>query len=175
MLIPVRRIITCNNHEGRSSVLSDGPATNIIGGLTELWTTAEAPHDHATNTDLGASSNSLEPSPSGTVFRFFQIPPEASSAHLSPEEKAKSWSDLFASMNAAHVQPDTRRDPGMHKSATTDYIILLQGAITLVLDDEEVEMKPFDVVIQRGTNHSWVNRGQVDALLMAVLVDAKGT
>ncbi|MNY47280.1 Cupin domain protein [compost metagenome] len=63
----------------------------------------------------------------------------------------------------------------MHKSATTDYIILLQGAITLVLDDEEVEMKPFDVVIQRGTNHSWVNRGEVDALLMAVLVDAKGT
>jgi uncharacterized cupin superfamily protein len=62
----------------------------------------------------------------------------------------------------------------MHKSATTDYIILLQGAITLVLDDEEVDMKPFDVVIQRGTNHSWVNRGEVDALLMAVLVDAKG-
>ncbi|WP_447766287.1 cupin domain-containing protein [Pseudomonas reinekei] len=63
----------------------------------------------------------------------------------------------------------------MHQSTTTDYIILLQGAITLVLDDEEVDMKPFDVVIQRGTNHSWVNRGEVDALLMAVLVDAKGT
>ena len=174
MLIPVRRIITCTNHDGRSSVLSDGPATNIIGGLTELWTTTEAPHDHASNTDLGARSNSLEPSTSGTVFRFFQIPPEASSAHLSPEEKSKAWSDLFASMNAAHVQPDTRRDPGMHKSSTTDYIILLQGAITLVLDEEEVDMKPFDVVIQRGTNHSWVNRGEVDALLMAVLVDAKG-
>ncbi|MNP24238.1 Cupin domain protein [compost metagenome] len=63
----------------------------------------------------------------------------------------------------------------MHKSSTTDYIILLQGSITLVLDETEVEMKPFDVVIQRGTNHSWVNRGDVDALLMAVLVDAKGS
>lgn len=73
-------------------------------------------------------------------------------------------------MNAEHVQPDTQRNPGMHKNATTDYIILLQGAITLVLDDDEVDMKPFDVVIQRGTNHSWVNRGEVDALLMAVLV-----
>ncbi|MNP16249.1 hypothetical protein D3C76_1086370 [compost metagenome] len=62
----------------------------------------------------------------------------------------------------------------MHKSATTDYIILLQGSITLVLDEGEVDMNPFDVVIQRGTNHSWVNRGAVDALLMAVLVDAKG-
>ncbi|CAN7446532.1 cupin domain-containing protein [Pseudomonas brassicacearum] len=175
MLIPIRRIITCNNHEGRSSVLSDGPATNLIGGLTELWTTTKAPHDHASSADLGASSNSLEPAACGTVFRFFQISPEVSSAHLSLEEKAKAWSDLFASMNAVHVQPDTRRDPGMHKSATTDYIVLLQGAITLVLDDEEVDMKPFDVVIQRGTNHSWVNRGEVDALLMAVLVDAKGS
>lgn len=174
MLIPVRRIITCDDKEGRSSVLSDGPATHCIGGLTELWTTGKGPHDHSSTTDYGALSNSLEPSPAGTVFRFFQIPPASDSAHLSTEEKAKAWNDLFLSMNAGHVQPDTRRDPGMHKSATTDYIILLQGSITLVLDDDEVEMKPFDVVIQRGTNHSWVNRGDVDALLMAVLVDAKG-
>ncbi|MDH1576273.1 cupin domain-containing protein [Pseudomonas sp. GD03746] len=175
MLIPVRRIITCDNSNGRSTVLSDGPATHCIGGLTELWTTGKAPHDHSSTTDHGELSNSLEPPASGTVFRFFQIPPEADTAHLSLEEKAKAWGDLFARMNAAHVQPDTTRDPGMHKSSTTDYIILLQGSITLVLDEAEVEMKPFDVVIQLGTNHSWVNRGDVDALLMAVLVDARGS
>src|ERR1700730_2661324 len=36
-----------------------------------------------------------------------------------------------------------------------------------------VHMKPFDVVIQRGTNHAWVNKGKEPALLVAVLVDAK--
>lgn len=174
MLIPVRRIITCDDKDGRSYVLSDAPATNCIGGLTELWKTGKAPHDPHSTVDNGALSKSLEPPASGTVFRFFQIPPAADSAHLSPEEKAKSWSDLFETMNARHVQTDTRRDPGMHKSATTDYIILLQGSITLVLDEGEVDMNPFDVVIQRGTNHSWVNRGDADVLLMAVLVDAKG-
>ena len=60
----------------------------------------------------------------------------------------------------------------MHKTSTTDYIILLAGRITLVLDRGEVDLQPFDVVVQRGYNHAWVNRGDENALLMAALVDA---
>jgi len=41
-----------------------------------------------------------------------------------------------------------------------DYIILLQGEVTALLDIGEVRMKPFDVLIQRGTNHGWVNYGE---------------
>ena len=74
-------------------------------------------------------------------------------------------------MNASHIQVDTTRHPSMHKSDSTDYIILLSGRITLVLDHDEVDLEPLDVVIQRGTNHAWANRGTEDALLMAVLVD----
>ena len=73
-------------------------------------------------------------------------------------------------MNGAHLQPDTSKHPAMHKSPTTDYIILLSGEITLVLEKEERTLKPFDCVVQRGTNHAWVNRGKENALLMAVLV-----
>jgi hypothetical protein len=80
---------------------------------------------------------------------------------------AASW---FASMNASHNRIDTRRDPGMHVSATTDYVILLKGEITLVLDDE-VPMKPFDTVVQLQTNHAWRNDGTETALLLAALVD----
>jgi uncharacterized cupin superfamily protein len=61
----------------------------------------------------------------------------------------------------------------MHKTPSVDYIILLSGEITLVLDDGEVDLKPFDAVVQRGTNHAWVNRGSEPALLMAVLVSAR--
>ncbi|CAM2141270.1 Cupin domain-containing protein [Pararobbsia alpina] len=174
MLVPVRRIVTHNDEAGQSYVLKDGHATNTIGLLTELWTTAGGPHTHATTDDAGASSKSLGPVSRGTVFRYFQIPPESASAHLSIEEKQKIWSDLFKSWNASGAQPDTSRDPGMHATETTDYIILLKGQITLVLDKEEVDLQPLDCVVQRGTNHAWVNRGTEDALLMAVLVDAKG-
>jgi quercetin dioxygenase-like cupin family protein len=61
----------------------------------------------------------------------------------------------------------------MHKTKTVDYIILLEGEITLLLDEDEVDLKPFDVVIQRGTNHAWINKGSSPALLVAVLIDAE--
>ena len=60
----------------------------------------------------------------------------------------------------------------MHKTETVDYIILLKGNVTLILDEEEVDIKPFDVVVQRGTNHAWVNNGNEPALLIAVLIDS---
>jgi mannose-6-phosphate isomerase-like protein (cupin superfamily) len=173
--LPVRRIVTHSDGQGLSYALMDGPATNVLGTLTELWATGSNPADFRSTADAGASSKNLEPPPDGTVFRFFQVPPRSESAGLSPEEIRKAWADGFRMLNAPDAQPDTRRDPGMHKTSTTDYIVVLSGRITLVLDKCEHDLRPFDTVIQRGTNHSWVNRGEEDALLMAVLVDAKGT
>ncbi len=61
----------------------------------------------------------------------------------------------------------------MHTTRTVDYIIVLSGRVTLLLDKGEVELKPFDVVVQRGTNHGWVNRGTEPAVMAAILIDAK--
>ena len=55
-------------------------------------------------------------------------------------------------MGASHERVDTSRHPSMHKTKTIDYIILLKGDVTLLLDEDEVRLKPFDVVVQRGTN-----------------------
>ena len=175
MLHPVRRIVTTNDVDGRSKVLIDAPAGNAIGVLTELWITEGTPASNAGHADNGAKSDRLEPPRHGTLFRYFQIAPESLSAHLPREERdrlARAW---FAEMGGAHLQPDTSRHPAMHKSPTTDYIILLKGQITLMLDEGEVDLKPLDVVVQRGTNHAWVNRGTEDALLMAVLIDAENS
>ena len=46
MLVPIRRIVTHNDADGQSYALIDGVATNVIGVLTELWTTGPTPHDH---------------------------------------------------------------------------------------------------------------------------------
>ena len=92
---------------------------------------------------------------------------------MTREQRGRLIAEAFASMNAAHMQTDASEHPGMHRTHTTDYIVVLSGEITLVLDKEERTLRPFDVVIQRGTNHAWVNRGGEDALLMAVLVDDK--
>ena len=64
--------------------------------------------------------------------------------------------------------------PGMHKTDTIDYIIVLQGKCTLVLDKAETEVKTFDVVVQRGTNHGWfVGPGEEPCMMVAVLIDSK--
>ena len=166
----IRRIIAMNDEHGESYALMDGFAENVIGGLTEIWMTGPDLPDHASTEDVGLRSRQLYRRQGGTVFRFFEIPPASKTAHLSPTEHRKLWSDLFRSMDAADAQPNVRRDAGMHKTPTTDYIILLSGTITLVLDKTEHELKPLDAVVQRGTNHAWVNRGAENALLMAVLV-----
>ncbi|WP_454748215.1 cupin domain-containing protein [Ciceribacter selenitireducens] len=173
MLKQIRRIVTENDENGKSRVLIDGIADNVITVLTEMWITGAGPHDHKTPVDMAKMSDRLEPPKGGTLFRFFQIAPESETAHLSLAERQKAGRDWFAAMGGAHLQPDTSRHSTMHQSPTTDYIVLLSGEITLVLDTEERDMKPFDVVIQRGTNHAWVNRGTEDALLLSVLVDAQ--
>jgi mannose-6-phosphate isomerase-like protein (cupin superfamily) len=172
MIRAVRRIVTTNDANGRSRILIDSEANKTIGVLTELWKTDSTPASNAEARDNAADSDKLEPPRRGTLFRYFQITPESESAHLSVEEKYKAAAAWFAEMNGSHLQPDTKRHQAMHKSKTIDYIILLSGEITLMLDDEEVDLQPFDCVVQRGTNHAWVNRGKEDALLMAVLVDA---
>ena len=50
---------------------------------------------------------------------------------------------------------------------------MLEGEITLVLDDSEVTLRAGDIVVQRGTDHAWANRGDVTARVVFVLVDAE--
>jgi quercetin dioxygenase-like cupin family protein len=52
--------------------------------------------------------------------------------------------------------------------------MVLQGSITMLLDDEDVELSAGDVVIQNGTNHAWANRGDAPCLMAFVLIDAPG-
>lgn len=167
----IRRIVTTDDANGKSGVLIDVIASRTITVLTEMWITDSKAPSHKDRVDHAERSDRLEPPPGGTLFRYFEIAPESEMAHLTDEEKRKANAEWFAGMNGAHLQPDTSRNPAMHRTPTTDYIILLSGEITLMLDKEERTLKPFDCVIQRGTNHAWINRGSEPALLMAVLVD----
>ena len=78
---------------------------------------------------------------------------------------------MFAKLGVPDAQVDTSRHPRMHRTHTVDYVIVLAGEVVLLLDQGEVVLKPFDVVIQQGTNHAWVNRRHETATLAAVLTN----
>jgi mannose-6-phosphate isomerase-like protein (cupin superfamily) len=162
-----RRVVTGHDQDGKSVVIIDGPPTPFGA----LWFTEAAPADNATVGDAAQLVGKLEPPLGGTIFRYAVIPPEDPS--IPAEERERTMARLFAQMDAAHCRTDTSRHPGMHKTRTVDYVVLLSGEVTMLLDKGEVDLKPFDVVVQRGTSHAWVNKGKEPAILAAVLVDAK--
>ena len=61
----------------------------------------------------------------------------------------------------------------MHRTKSIDYAIILQGEIDMLLDDGEVHLKAGDILVQRGTSHAWVNRGDKPCRIAFVLIDAK--
>lgn len=65
----------------------------------------------------------------------------------------------------------------MHRTDSLDYAIVLTGEIWMLMDNEEddVHLKAGDVVIQRGTNHAWSNRGTEPCTMVFVLVDGVTT
>jgi naringenin degradation protein FdeH len=65
------------------------------------------------------------------------------------------------------------RPGAMHRTETIDYVIVLKGEIEMDMDQATVKLKEGDVLIQRGTNHSWVNRSDKAARVAFVLIDAQ--
>ena len=165
-----RSVVTGFDADGKSIVAIDGPPGTILGNLGEVWVT-DGIADNSIKGDLGKRPLILEPPDGGSACRFFILEPE--NKKLSAKELEEQSAAGFKAMGAEHCRPDTSRGPGMHTTRTIDYIVLLDGEVTLILDKGEVALKPFDVVVQRGTNHGWVNRGTEPALFAAVLIDAK--
>ncbi len=60
-----------------------------------------------------------------------------------------------------------------HRTETMDYALQLSGQLDCELDGGEVvHLTPGDVIVQRGTIHTWVNNGSVPAVIAFILVDA---
>ncbi len=179
-LYKARRIVTGHDEQGRSIVISDAAAENLLPnpsdpdrGHINFWRTEGVPANGRDESDPAAGPVfPLAPPKGGTLFRFFQIAPEKNEAGLPQEERDARMAKMFEAAGAGDARQPMGRHSSMHRTETLDYIVLLKGEVTAVLELGEVTMRPFDVLIQRGTNHGWVNRGDEPALLLAVLIDA---
>ncbi|RKP53574.1 cupin domain-containing protein [Pararobbsia silviterrae] len=107
--------------------------------------------------------------PSGqSLLRFFVLPaPPAAHEDVDWRVIADAF---FRSNDIEACRVDGARHPLMHRTPTSDCVILLEGRVKLVLDEgEPIDIEPFDVVRQRATPHAWVNLGPGPALLISLM------
>ena len=169
----VRRVVTGHDAKGRSCFLMDGLAPNVKEmesmpgvALTDLWETTASPASNAGIADAAARPVKLEPPKAGTLLRIVEFPPDS---HWRGKADASS---AFDSIGAGHAPDHSSDDPMRHKTNTVDYIIVLKGEIHALMDEGEALLKAGDILIQRGTNHSWSVRGNEPCIVAAILVSA---
>jgi mannose-6-phosphate isomerase-like protein (cupin superfamily) len=166
----IRRVVTGHDDSGTAIIAMDGEAQNIrvrkANGLTStlLWVEDETPSDNSGNIDKADRDIGVAPPDGGSVFRIVEFTPDNDS--VSNEEMKKELG----------LDPDSGgpvRHPGMHRTRSVDYGIVLSGEIDMLVDEDEVHLTAGDVVVQRGTNHAWANRGTEPCRIAFILIDAK--
>ena len=168
MAVKIRRVVTGVNAEGKAVVIQDGPApkTNSRPAISVegamLWITDETPVDLSRYDDPTLREVGVAPPSSGSILRvvdFLPQPGEIDNAAFLREM------GLEQGHGGAHAF--------MHRTKSVDYAIVLDGEIDMLLDEGEVHLKAGDILIQRGTNHAWVNRGDKPCRIVFCLIDAK--
>jgi len=147
-----RRIVTGHDERGRAVIVSDGPVavTQVLPedgvAFHEVWKTEESPaRITRTAGDPFEGSITVAPPANGTRIRINEFKPHSLDEH--------------------------RLQSPFHTTESIDYGIVLEGEITLILDDGvEVVARAGDIVVQRGTNHAWANRSDQMTRVAFILV-----
>jgi quercetin dioxygenase-like cupin family protein len=144
-LPPIRRVVTGHDAQNVAKVLADGPATNKRAGSasTLIWCSDSMPVDISIGEEIEDMGN-----------RELGTPPPPNGTRFTIND----------------IQPGNA--PVMHRTETLDYAIVLSGDVDLEIDGSTTSLKAGDVVVQRGTNHAWANRGTEVARIAFILIDA---
>jgi mannose-6-phosphate isomerase-like protein (cupin superfamily) len=170
----IRRVVTTIDENDKAIVLFDGDSPRGVkrpgrGNVSNLlWVTDQCPAEIGGGVDRAGITIGTSPPAAGSVFRIVDYPP------TSPEQEKVDASTRMSEL--AHEPPIRGlppRHPFMHRTRTIDYAIIMEGEIDMLLDDSEIHLKAGDVLIQQGTNHAWINRGDRVCRIAFVLIDAK--
>jgi hypothetical protein len=139
-----RCVVTNRDSDGTLLAGRDTMVRTAALGRADFWTTTSSP---ASLSQLCSPSDAFrrEPPAGGTIFHFFQVPPQK--PNPTAEEAERAAAPAFAAAGASQCRVDTRRHPVMHTTSTNDYVVVLRGRVTLLLDQAEVALSPFDVVV----------------------------
>lgn len=126
----MRRIVTLDDAEGRSRAIADGPAP-------------------AVHTDSGTGVAST------LIWYTDRTPARIDTAplHATYRETPPPGGSVCRIVS---FPPGTESEN--RNTSTLDFLLVLEGEITLVLDLDEVHLEAGDTVVHRGGRHAWRNR-----------------
>jgi hypothetical protein len=171
----IRRVVTGIDEHGKSVFVSDEElepkVPQALGGnrIFEIWggdATPSVPNDGTPPGQLRFFPSSSD----GYRYIIFRQPPQAQVTVPDDMEAALAeMEELTPGMGDAVSDAS-----GVHYTATVDLEYILDGEITLQLDDGvEKVLRAGDSLVQCGARHAWFNRSDAYATILLVFVGAE--
>lgn len=177
-LSAIHRVVTGHDPDGKAIIASNGPLAAIVElaavpGMIfhEVWETGAtpAPVDNCADPTTGPMMHGAPKN--GTRIRFVDLPPDTNYL-AEADTRMKALFEEVNNVEGLTTKPNSPH-PMMHRTESIDYGIVIEGELTLILDDSEVPLKPGSVVVQRGTNHAWANRTDRPCRMLFVQIDGQ--
>ena len=170
----MRRVV-CGVRDGRSVVLADGIAPTehgfkaLPGHVSAIMWATEADPSPGQEAEAAPIGIQAVPGPGETRLLMVHFPPASVmfGDGFDPVEADREQLEHLPGL-AELFEADC---PGMHRTQSIDYDIVVKGRIWLELDDgAEVELQAGDVAVQQGNRHAWRNKSDAPATIAFVLV-----
>ena len=178
MAFTVRRVVTGDDSAGKAVILSDEVRPSVQrtpGGASacQQWMTETTPEPF-TGKDITDRIKGTNPPLSGSHFRIIEFPPQAGPDPDMNDPEVRRRAEETHRLMGVEVGPlGAHRHPGMHRTHSVDYALVLDGEIDMLLDDSEVHLTKGDVVVQGACNHAWVNKSGKPCRIAFILIGAK--
>jgi hypothetical protein len=175
----VRRVVAGTAADGRSRVFQDAQAPRAVEfdsvpgfAATLLWAASAqeqlapgAPRDRT-------EAAGFAPGQGESVLMFVTFPPDA--VMMRADFDGAAFGAEFAQKVPGLAETFEIDHPGMHTTESIDYDVVLEGEITLELDDgAQVTLRRHDVAVQHGNRHAWRNLSDKPATMLFVLMGAR--
>ncbi|GAA6008878.1 cupin domain-containing protein [Rhodotorula paludigena] len=149
-LPPCRRVVTTHDDEGNAKVWLDEEVKRVSPPGFSDGVSFAVPW--VTDTSPADCQTPID----GRTLKIGELTNEAGSVVR------------YVDMPPKHVSP-------MHRTISLDYGFVLFGELELSLPDgSKTLVKPGDVVVQRGTDHAWINPSETEwARMVYVLLPSK--
>jgi hypothetical protein len=176
----IRRVVAGTDTNGRSVILSDGfaPHSHDFTALpgqsqTRVWFTSQTPSTRAPGAEPTTPDGPVLPGTGGASFVIVRFAPDARAGD--PDFDPAAAGQEFAACAPDIAAATEIGNPGMHRTQTVDYGIVLEGEIWLEVDGgAQARLSRGDTVVQLAGRHAWRNKTDDPALVAFVLTGAAG-